>query len=381
MKRSGGGRVKPRSDPSSERQPAAPSVNGLLGRGPVHGFVLVALVLAVVGLAMPGRFRLLCQEDGPIEWATFYLFIVSTVLSASGALARGSSPVDRFAFSLLALFTVFVAGEEISWGQRLFTYQPPKVFLEQNFQQESNLHNLLKGVFDSRWQVLLIAVGYGVLTPLAARRIRSLRKLSPAASLIPLALIVALIELAYPTELVGECAELLLGLYFLADLLIRRSRDLNEKATKFWSISALIGVCGFLTPPFLDRFVYAVDPTRHATAVAELEELASQLSDGGAQRALFSKRRVHKRVYTATKRGYCKFKPVDGADERSRFLLDPWNQPYWIVTYTEAGGGLTVFLYSFGPNRRRDSTLEKADLRGESPFKGDDLAISVHLDR
>ena len=44
-------------------------------------------------------------------------------------------------------------------------------------------------------------------------------------------------------------------------------------------------------------------------------------------------------------------------EERAEFFLDPWNSPYWVgleinddVTY-----GL-LMVYSFGPNRIRDST-------------------------
>lgn len=40
----------------------------------------------------------------------------------------------------VALFVV--AGEEISWGQRLFGWKTPEAIVEQNLQQETNLHNL-----------------------------------------------------------------------------------------------------------------------------------------------------------------------------------------------------------------------------------------------
>ncbi len=44
------------------------------------------------------------------------------------------------------------------------------------------------------------------------------------------------------------------------------------------------------------------------------------------------------------------------ADERRvSYLLDPWNSPYW-VRHKCADGAAVAFVYSFGPNRRRDSS-------------------------
>jgi hypothetical protein len=41
--------------------------------------------------------------------------------------------------------------------------------------------------------------------------------------------------------------------------------------------------------------------------------------------------------------------------ERLAYFLDPWNQAYWIRHACGDDGRESVFLYSFGPNRRRDS--------------------------
>ena len=76
---------------------------------------------------------------------------------------------------LLALFCLGVAGEEISWGQRLFGFKPPDVFLERNYQQELNLHNVLMKdtglgfALASKHLVMAIALGYGLLWPLLVR--------------------------------------------------------------------------------------------------------------------------------------------------------------------------------------------------------------------
>lgn len=43
---------------------------------------------------------------------------------------------------LLAAICLFGAGEEISWGQRVFDIQTPAALAERNAQRELNLHNL-----------------------------------------------------------------------------------------------------------------------------------------------------------------------------------------------------------------------------------------------
>ena len=44
-------------------------------------------------------------------------------------------------------------------------------------------------------------------------------------------------------------------------------------------------------------------------------------------------------------------------EERSRFFLDPWNSPYWVRdSCGEDRRRRRIFVYSFGPDRMRDST-------------------------
>ena len=51
----------------------------------------------------------------------------------------------------------FIAGEEISWGQRIFGYMTPDWVAERNIQKEFNLHNL--GVL---FGSLYLSLTYGV---------------------------------------------------------------------------------------------------------------------------------------------------------------------------------------------------------------------------
>jgi hypothetical protein len=43
---------------------------------------------------------------------------------------------------------------------------------------------------------------------------------------------------------------------------------------------------------------------------------------------------------------------------RAEYFLDPWNSPYWIrAQCSKDRSRVSVYVYSFGPNRRRDSDL------------------------
>ena len=108
------------------------------------------------------------QEDQALEWASFWSFFVAGGVFAVAAW-RQHRRVGALPWFLvgLALFCVFVAMEEISWGQRVFGHRPPDYFLAENYQQELNLHNLAST--DLRLLVFRgIILGYGVFLPIIA---------------------------------------------------------------------------------------------------------------------------------------------------------------------------------------------------------------------
>ena len=57
--------------------------------------------------------------------------------------------------------------EEISWGQRVLGYRPPVYFLEYNYQQELNLHNVVATDYRKLALQLIILI-YGAVMPLLA---------------------------------------------------------------------------------------------------------------------------------------------------------------------------------------------------------------------
>jgi hypothetical protein len=285
--------------------------------------------------------------------------------------------LTRWATLALALFCLFVAGEEISWGQRLFGFRPPNYFLEQNYQQEANLHNLLKNVLDTRYMVMAVALLYGVLAPFLAEVTRLPATLAAHPVLSPWFACVAWLEFSYPFELAGEFAELLLGLLFLLDM-VARAGSTSAKALPFRALrleaAAVVG--GLLLVPLNDGLTRWNADTYVAAAREDLNTLEARLARGDLLRPkLLGKRRVHKRVYTAVQAGYL-------ALDEKHYYLDPWNNPYWIA-YTRAteGSPAKLVLYSFGPNRRRDTQLGEEDDFVDVALEGDDVGLVISLPR
>ena len=67
-------------------------------------------------------------------------FIAGLVFAWSAWVSE--SRLQTFWLSALATGCFFLAGEEISWGQHLFNFEPPAIVAENNFQGEFNVHNL-----------------------------------------------------------------------------------------------------------------------------------------------------------------------------------------------------------------------------------------------
>ena len=66
-------------------------------------------------------------------------------------------------FGLAALCCLYVAGEEISWGQHLFDWATPENWSEVNDQNETNIHNTSSWFDQKPRLVLLIGTVFGSL--------------------------------------------------------------------------------------------------------------------------------------------------------------------------------------------------------------------------
>lgn len=314
----------------------------------------------------------LVQEDGALEWMTVWAFFLAAaalfLIARDQRRAGGGTPWLTLG---LALFCFVFAMEEISWGQRVLGYRPPEYFLKENFQQEFNFHNVIS---TSLRKLVLkgTILGYGVVLPLVALA-APVRKLLqrhgpqvPPLALIPSFLATYWIYESYPWRFSGEVIELMLGLAFLfaacapgfAASFFQRT-DLFKIATGLVA-TTLLGFASFA----YSHYSSGDDPARITTARSELEALAADFTRRGRP---ISKCSVHKRVFSWAE----KYRQLDrlsagrfaGLTERglpearAQYFIDPWNSPVWIRHKCSKSSQREVaFLYSFGPNRRRDSS-------------------------
>lgn len=101
------------------------------------------LIAFLIYLLDPDLFRWMVEEDSVVEWSQFFLLIISCTLSY--LLAKYWWKRERLLgliFGICTLTLFFVAGEEISWGQRLFGIQTPDSIKEINLQDEITVHNI-----------------------------------------------------------------------------------------------------------------------------------------------------------------------------------------------------------------------------------------------
>lgn len=112
-------------------------------------YPLIILVLAIgsyFALTDPEYFTsVLAKEDGPIEWLTVIGLLLSFLVAIGRVITLRKSKNVGFlvVWGFLALVCFFGAGEEISWGQRIFNIESSEWFKQNNAQQETNLHNLV----------------------------------------------------------------------------------------------------------------------------------------------------------------------------------------------------------------------------------------------
>jgi hypothetical protein len=136
---------------------------------PFAGGLLVALSRLNQSL-----FVFLTAEDRLLEWLQFAGYAAAALFA--GLVTRKLRRVGtrRSTIASWALFTLgcfLIAGEEISWGQRIFGWGTPEAFHGRNYQDETNVHNL--GSVHVLVNVVLLAIGlYGTVAPFVARRLR-----------------------------------------------------------------------------------------------------------------------------------------------------------------------------------------------------------------
>lgn len=312
--------------------------------------------LFALHFTMPQSYAAWLQEDRFVEWLTVALFAAAAFLHGRAAVR------ERRVFDLAVVaFLVFVAGEEFSWGQRLFGFTPPDVFLEHNTQQEFTLHNFAD-VFGKPKGVLTLALmGYGVVLPpiaLSGAGKRLLARIGATPPPIHTAVwfaVAAALLVWYPLDFTGEWVEALAGALFF----------LSARPAARTMLIAFGGAVVLATAlSHVSARGTANHPSMRECARRETAALVQDITRGGAGLDRLHRRlgSIHKRLYTAFNDGYVDpqrlmtYRRI-ACGKSQEYLLDPWGMPYWMrVAASVDNDAREVQVYSMGPNRRRDST-------------------------
>lgn len=208
------------------------SVLGNITRTDRWGYVIlgiVGIIGIIVGFVDESVFNeRFANEDGIVENLTTLALLCVSILCGY-RLIRQWNARHGFWLAGTALFAVlffFAAGEEISWGQRIFGWESSEYFMERNAQNETNLHNLVVGetklnklIFS---QLLGITMGlYLLVVPLLYRRINWVRQIMDRFA-VPVVhghhilgfIMLTLVVLVIPAERKWEVYELGFGLIF-----------------------------------------------------------------------------------------------------------------------------------------------------------------------
>ena len=106
----------------------------------IYGFVyILPYGKNLIGVSWFDWFR---SEDGPLEWLQFFEYVFSSIMAFVIYLRqKKKKDVNSLIWLLICLLTFLIAGEEISWGERL-TGIGINSISNLNVQGETNIHNL-----------------------------------------------------------------------------------------------------------------------------------------------------------------------------------------------------------------------------------------------
>lgn len=194
----------------------------------------VALTAAVLASVLhPPLFVFLTAEDSVLEWGQFTCFLAASLFGAAAA-AR-LLPEQRAPGLLLAMFAVaafLAAGEEISWGQRVFGWGTPASLASVNHQGETNLHNITAIPVQKTFNLLQLAAGlYGSVFAVACRAVLRRRPF--------------LVDLLLPALFLAPCFFLMFAYRFARLTVLTEMRFVLVKVGELPELTLALGLAGF----------------------------------------------------------------------------------------------------------------------------------------
>lgn len=130
---------------------------------------------------LPKTYDYISREDHLIENLTALLFIMTSAFLFLATKNTSQNKAKKALLFFTALAFCWAAGEEISWGQRIFNIETPEKLKEINDQGELNLHNIDKKFFDRMVDIstLAMTIGAALLLLFNVSKILRIPLLSP----------------------------------------------------------------------------------------------------------------------------------------------------------------------------------------------------------
>lgn len=117
---------------------------------------VLAVIFAIINVALPEVSQLMRMADnnifqrpGAAMRAIFQIVSFGVFVSLIPRFFKRKQWFGLSVLVFLSLVLFVMAGEEISWGQRIFEWQTTGYFSEHNVQGETNLHNLATQLFQN----------------------------------------------------------------------------------------------------------------------------------------------------------------------------------------------------------------------------------------
>ena len=107
--------------------------------------VIISIMLSIRTL-LGSHYRpyiFLISEDGPFEFATFFVYLFTFIVSLliANSFRKSKRKSLAISFFILACVFILIALEEISWGQRILSFETTGIF-SKSTQGEVNIHDL-----------------------------------------------------------------------------------------------------------------------------------------------------------------------------------------------------------------------------------------------
>jgi hypothetical protein len=140
-------------------------------------------VLYLISLLPFNIFKEIVKEDKIIEYLQFFVLFIGSVMSVvlSWLIRNSKNRLLTAFFIASAIGFFFVAGDEISWGQRLLGIETPESIKAVNRQEETTFHNL----HIIEWAVIYAYIALSFFGSFAYLLASPISKLSPLKRYLP----------------------------------------------------------------------------------------------------------------------------------------------------------------------------------------------------